>query len=266
MRTAMAAVRYRPRRPSGRAAAADSRETGCRSHPDRRSRSRSTAPGMRRRRPAVGRLACGPYELERTASAFDEGFCRLLNTTGGPRGQVEEDDDADHQPGQHDPGRCVGRGRQRGDADAGEVDAEGGQEHWNEDQGAQDRNRHVEDGVELVAMLANVEDKVAEVGEDVDDDDDERRHGAQKRESVERRTECETQDEGDSDSERALDVYRDVGSFETWMYASQGRREDANAAERIADPRRCIRPRVGVGERAVDDRDQNEDREWTPHL
>ena len=50
------------------------------------------------------------------------------------------------------------------------------------------------------------------------------------------------------------------------MHPRQGGREEADTAEREADPGRGIGTRVGVGKGAVDDGEQNEDREGSPYL
>src|SRR5438270_13533440 len=50
------------------------------------------------------------------------------------------------------------------------------------------------------------------------------------------------------------------------MHSRQGGREEADTAQREADPGRGVGTRVGVGKGAVADFEQNEDREGSPYV
>src|SRR2546426_5075456 len=219
---------------------------------------------------AAGRSPPGSTALIRSKAAFrlalEESLGRFLDSPWRASGQIREDHGAKQQPREHNPGRGVGGRSKRDDAEAAEVDAKGREQDRDKDQGSQDRNDHVPDRIELVATLADEEDQVAQVGEDVYEDDDERGDRAKKEERQERSAERKPEDDGEGDAQRTLHVNSDVRSLEPGVHLGERSRQDSDPAQREAHPRRGVGAGVRVGEGAVDDGEQHEYRERPPDL
>ena len=115
-------------------------------------------------------------------------------------------------------------------------------------------------------MLAHVEDDIAQVGEDVDHDHDQRGDRAQERERVQRTLQGKAEDDRDDDPERTLDVNGDIRRLETRVNTRERSRQNPDAAECVTDTGRGVGAGVGVRKGAVDDGEQHEDRERSPDL